>query len=626
MCRRKPLSFAWIGALLLAGTLHAADLTPNEGGAGIVSTITPAPDVPVSPAPTVVSYPENQITARDENPDLVHPPVDGPSLSSRPVYTLRDCLDLALRQNPDLLIAKKGIEGAAGGVIEARAAFLPQLSTSGLYQKREQGTLTSTQQDPNLRDENWYVTLRLTENVFSAGENTSRMRMARLAQSSKMLGYQAAVDDVLLRVRLAYYELLLAQSNIEVRRQAVDLLDQQLKAEEDRYKAGLTSQTSVLRAQVSRANELPSLLEAENRLLNGYVKLSQLLNIPYQPSSSAPPFAVTGSLGYDPRAYSLADCLAKAVSSRPELRVQANNVESQEKQLIVDRSALLPRVDLFLGYDFTSDPARSDLNSYNDGYVAGVSGSWAIFDGLATTGRMRQTRAKIAAAKMSRTQARLGVEAEVRQAFNTLAQAASTVESQIKNVVQARESYVLSQASYEAGLATQLDVLQSRVDLTTAQTTEFQARYDYLAATANLQRALSSQFQIVNDNLPPPAPATEPLAAPSASAAPDQAQGPAQAPPQSAASGMAAPSFPPPSTPLPPLPTGADVPITGPAAIPALPPMPGPAPMPPPSLAPTPTSPMPTAPPPPSSVPSPLAPPGAAPSTPFGSSFGGYNR
>ena len=608
---------AWGGLLAGGAAPLAAQDAPAKAPENkrlLISSIDAHPDPDTLNTPTIVSYPEStRLVAASTNADPSDAPMQAdasggaPRIVSRPVWTLKDCLDMALRQNADILIAKKGIEGAEGTVITARAAFLPQVSGSALYQHLEQGFAGPA--DESLRDRDYYVTLRVTENLWDSGADTSRMRIARLAKSTKMLDYQTSVDTVMLRVRLAYYEILLDEANIKVRREAVDLLQKQLKNEQNHEKAGTTSRTSVLRAQVSLANEIPSLLDAQNRRLDAYIRLSQLLNVPYEAGKSEAPFAVTGSLGFEERSYNLADCLSKAVASRPEIKGGANAIETQQKQLVVDRSAVLPRVDAFAGYDITSNSSVSDPNQYDNGYVIGISGTWNIFDGLATVGRMKTTRAKMAAAIAGRDQLRLQVEGEVRQAFNQLDQAAATFESQKQNVLEAKESYVLSQASYDAGLATQLDVLQSRVDLTTAQTTEYQARYDYLAATATLQRSLSGQFQIVNDLLPASESGVETLPSP------DQLkkENPNQNQNQAAPGALPAPSFPPGSTPLPPAPSGPGT-GSGSLGLPALPAgVPQGRPIDP-SVNPTPDSPSPSAPAPPSSVPSPLAPPGAAPS------------
>lgn len=567
------------GVPALAQTTDPASATPDIPSAAPATTVAtpPSADLPH----VMVDDPDHGNMAAPR----IAPPA-GPTIDQRPTYSLRDCIDIALRQNPNLLVAKKNIEAADGGILAARAAFLPQLAANGLAERLQQGFATIQPQDPDQRPDQYYVTVQVSESLFSGGANTSRMKIARLAKSTQMLNYQTAIDTAILNVRLAYYSVLLAQANIEVRTQAVDLLSRQADAEQNKLTTGLTSRTSVLRAQVSRANELPALLAAKNDLLNGYVTLSQLLNIPYKPGSNDAPFEVTGSLGYSPHKYNLADLLDKADAARPELKAAANAIESDEKQLVVDRSAILPHIDAFAGYDVTSEASETAFRSYEDGYTVGVSGTWQIFDGFAAAGHMKETKARMQAAIATRDQTRLQIEADVRQAYNQLEEASATVESQDQNVTLARESYVLQNASYDAGLATQLDALQGQVDLTTAQTTEFQARYDYLAATAQLQRALSGQFQIVNDTLPPSASAVQPLPA-------DTTQKKDMGPGDTGASGSGpAPSFPPPAAPVPAAPsTPSTVPVTPTESM--LPENPGPLP--------------------PLPLPSPLAPPGAAP-------------
>ncbi|HEY8965971.1 MAG TPA: TolC family protein [Candidatus Methylacidiphilales bacterium] len=519
-------------AATTSGTMAApapAAASESETTASAAPAMSPAP-APAPEAPPVSVTPDPVLTPEPAPPVLLAAPAV-PRISSRPTYTLKDCLDIALRQNSTLLQAKKRVEAAVGGIIQARAYFFPQLTYNGNYQYQENhwGTIGIVNNPQPATS--WNNGVTITESLFSAGANTSRLGIAHLAHSNQLLSYQASIDDTLLAVRLAYYQLLLDQTSVDVHRQAIDLLDKQLKNEQNRFDAGLNSRSNVLRAQVTRANELPALLNAENAVRTDYVALSQLLNIPYKPDVDEAPFGVTGSLGYEPRAYNLKETLTKALATRPELKAAENTIQIEQKQLVVDRANVLPHLNAFGQYNFNSAGNIDHPNNYQDEWIVGVAANWNIFDGLATVGKMKSTRARMEAAIAARDQARLQIESEIRGALNGLETASNTVESQTRNTVVARENYVLANAQYDAGLSTQLDILQARLDLTTAQTTAFKARYDYLAATARLQRALSSQFEIVNDNLPPPAPATQDLpAAPTPTPSPV----PAAAKPQAA--------------------------------------------------------------------------------------------
>jgi outer membrane protein len=305
-------------------------------------------------------------------------------------------------------------------------------------------------------------------------------------------------------VRIAYYEILENTATIAVRQEAVNLLTEELTRQKNRVEVGSGNKFNVLRAEVSLANEKPALIGAKNQLKNSYVHLSELLAIPYSIQDDRVPFEVIGTLKYQPRRFTVSDCIVRAKALRPEMKQREKEILIQEKQLTVDRSAVLPRLDLFAQYDVQGQPTISAASDTLQGYTVGVQGSWQIFDGLATSGRMKSTRARLAASYVSRDATQRSIEAEVLNAFYELQQAEATIESQTKNVVIAQESLVLAKPNFEAGLENQLDILQSRVDLTRAQIVELASRFAYNAALARLQQAISSNFKITEDNIAAP--------------------------------------------------------------------------------------------------------------------------
>src|SRR5205807_1921795 len=99
-----------------------------------------------------------------------------------------------------------------------------------------------------------------------------------------------------------------------------------------------------------------------------------------------------GELDNPPFTIAEEQCLVSALEHRPELKAREDDLEAQKKQLVVDRSGILPHVNLFAGYDVVSEPDRTLPDEYYHGYTAGVGVSWNIFDGFATRGKMRATR------------------------------------------------------------------------------------------------------------------------------------------------------------------------------------------------------------------------------------------
>ena len=417
------------------------------------------------------------------------------SLNQRPRYTLQQCIDRALADNSDVLVARKRLEEAAGAIVEARAGFLPNLTSYANYERlqTDYATLGGTVSN---RTDVWNVNIRLTETIYAGGAIRARMDIARLAKQSRTLDYQATIDQVILDVRLAFYDILRNKSDVAVHEQAVRFLTQQAGNERARLAVGTGQKLNALRAEVNLALEQSALVDSRNRLRNSYLRLSELLMIPYSTDQDQLPFEVDGTLAYEKTTLELGDCLTHALTQRPELTARENEIRTQKKQLVVDRSEVLPHVDLYTGYDMVSQPSRPAAVDYYDGYVAGIAATWHLFDGFATRGRMNATRARIDAAEISYKAIHRTIEADVLRAYRDLQRAEENVQGQTVNVRLATESQQLASANFELGLTSQLELLQSQLDLTRAQTAELSARFEHNAALARLQRAMGSRFQI----------------------------------------------------------------------------------------------------------------------------------
>ncbi len=426
-----------------------------------------------------------------------------PGPSYRPTYTLTDCITLAIRQNPDVLIAAKRVEGARAAVTQAKAGIFPTVQSSGYYQKREQGLASQGNLDVTRRTDDYNVDVRVTQNLFSSGAVRARIAVAKLAERSAALDYQAQLETTILAVRIAFYQTLYAEGVIGVSQQALDLLGAQLKDQQDRLSAGSVSQINVNRAQVALANEQPALNEARYNLHAAYVTLAQVLAIQYASGDAPAPFHIRGELVYRSTKYSLDDCLRRAENQRPEIASRQLDLDSLGHQLTVDKSTTRPRLDAFAAYDIYSETSTLAQDDSFNGYTIGVNASWQIFDGFATLGRVRATRARIGGAAASLTAIRQQVQADVRTAYYQLQEAEATLRPQAENIRLANETLQVTQNNFAAGLAAQLDVLASRVDLTRTENTELSGRLACNQAVARLERAMGEGRPA---NLPPPVP------------------------------------------------------------------------------------------------------------------------
>jgi outer membrane protein TolC len=219
-----------------------------------------------------------------------------------------------------------------------------------------------------------------------------------------------------------------------------------------------------------------------------------------------PRFEVAGQLQYAALHPDLNECLGRADANRAEIKARQKDVEIEDRQYLVDRSELRPHLQAFSGYEVYSERDPAAGPEFNHGYLVGVNGSWYIFDGFATKGRMQATRARREAAVAALEAERRTVASEVRSAFLDLEQAENVLESETKNVQTADESLEIAKTNLAAGLGTQLDILQAAADVTGTRTTRLSAIYLHNVALARLARACGSSpeaLDFASDRLKP---------------------------------------------------------------------------------------------------------------------------
>lgn len=447
-------------------------------------------------------------------------------LAGRPVkrqltgrLTLEGAVHLALQQNPDILKQLQEIERTRGLVIEARAEALPHLAVVANYNQiakplveniRRTGSGTTeippidlgggqvldlsplfNVQDEVFRtspDKTWQVSFEVRQAIYAGGAIRAGIAAAKFGQDSAYWQLRDVIDRVIARTRAEFYTVLTARSLITVAEETVKLQEDLLTDQKNRFEAGTVPRFNVLRAEVELANVIPNLIRAKNEYLIAQINLAKTLGLDPGPTGK-PTFDCVGELTVSKRPFHIIQALELAKARRPFLKVQRQQIKIQAQNIKIAQAGYQPRIEATGGYLFRNSRLTEDIESQVDGWFVGVIGSWDIFDGGATYGRTKQARAQMEAARINYSDSVQQVELEVQQAYSNLITQRETIKSQQKNVEQAVEALRLSNERLAAGAGTQLEVLDARVALTRARTTELLARGDYNVAVAEFDRA-----------------------------------------------------------------------------------------------------------------------------------------
>jgi outer membrane protein len=395
-------------------------------------------------------------------------------------------LGFALDNNFAIREAKERIRQQEGIVLEVRSAGLPNVSSTGGYQRNADEIAS------NGRDRNWSVDITARQVLFAGGGIRANVRAQQLALDAAVLSLRAVINDALLQVRTRFYTVLVNRERIKVQEQNIELLQRQLQDVKNRFEAGTVSNFEVLRSEVALANAQPALITARNDYRLAIEELRQSLgftNSNQDSMTKVPEFI--GKLEFNPVSFELRSALASARENRPDLQRLQKLESAAEQGITASRSGYLPTVSAFGAYDWRMNPVgSSSVSNARDGWTVGLQTQWDIFDGGATRGRVIQARSQVEQGKLAVAEAQLGVDVDVRRSISTFQQATELAEASKKVVEQAEEAVRLANARFGAGTATQLDVLTSQVDLTTARLNQLQAYYSYNVAVANVRRAM----------------------------------------------------------------------------------------------------------------------------------------
>jgi outer membrane protein TolC len=412
-------------------------------------------------------------------------------------------LEIALRQNSDILKGKADLRASYGIVVQLRSVAFPLVSAGGGY-NAEQNTLIENFPIPppynliQFPNQNWSSDVKVQQSIYAGGRITSAFRSAKLTRQQALLNYQTVLADTLLSVRIAYDDVLVARQQIEVNEASVKLLTNELLDVQRRFQAGAVPQFDVLRAKVELANETPNLIQARNSYRIGKNNLLNLLGCTLpQTVWEDVPLQLSDALVAVPVTMELPTALASALKKRPELAALRKAEALRREDVISAKSGYKPSAQIFGGYQWQSPPYERDLSADLSGWIAGASLSWNIFDSGLTRGKVIQSQAQYEKATLDVDESSRQIELEVRTAYSNFIEAKEVLESQKAVEDEANEALRLAGLRVVAGSSTQLDLLNSQTALTQARTTSVQALHDYSVARARLQRAIGDDMEIV---------------------------------------------------------------------------------------------------------------------------------
>ncbi|MBT9138414.1 TolC family protein [candidate division NPL-UPA2 bacterium Unc8] len=393
------------------------------------------------------------------------------------VFTLEESIQLALKNNPQVLLAREELRRTTAMVMEARSGALPRLSAEAAYIRLDRLNMDSHR-----------ANLRLIQPLYAGGMIRGTIQAAELHHQAMEEGLHTVEAEITFRVKKGFYGILLAQELVAVRAEALNLLQSHYQTTKERFNKGEVPRFDLLRAEIEVINASSELIQVRSQLQSVENLFKNLLDLDLDSS-----FSLEGSLEYLPLQPDLNEALLKALEQRSEIRQLRLVSKMREKNIDVARSGHRPLISLFGNYEGLEGLPPTPDWDWN--WNAGIMIEVPIFDGLMTRGRVGQARSEHEKSLLGLKDFKDRVRFEVRQAFLDLEKAREIIEFQLKNVQQAEENLKIVRERHRKGISTHLEVMGVHLALTKARTGYARALYEHLIGKASLERATGGRYR-----------------------------------------------------------------------------------------------------------------------------------
>lgn len=406
--------------------------------------------------------------------------------------SLTNACMLALSYNPGSRAFRELLMQQDGVITEAKAVSRPHLSAKGNYETFDDNRLQSFGEGFSADSSRWNASLDASMTVFSGKRNDHYIEGQRAVKRSIGSGVKTTEEDLLVLVHAAYYAAWLADQRVAVQKEALTVLEEQLQVTENRFKAGIGEKYDVTQAEVALANARPPLIRAMNDRHRSTDRLQEIIGLPYPDGVDASGIDLEGISDVNAMDTDLKAAISRAMQSRPEMERMKHDVEAALLLLKAAEWERCPVVDVFAGFGIEND--MFGTTSSLEGWNAGIRLNWDLLDGGLRRGKVQQARSRTRQVEHRSTELSLEIEGEVRKAYYDQLEADAILKASAKVIRQAREALKLASNRYKAGKGTQLDVLESQLQLTRAQLEQSTARHDLALASVQMKRATGDRI------------------------------------------------------------------------------------------------------------------------------------
>ena len=393
---------------------------------------------------------------------------------------LLDIYQQAQSKDTQLLESKATRDQAFEKINESRAALLPQINLgAGLgYLKQSDDTMTNS---------NAQGSVTLDQSVYRRS-NWVNLDLTEKSATQFDVAYNLEIQNLMLRTAQAYFDVLNAMDVLEFVSANKAAVGRLLEQTHQRFAVGLTAITVVHEAEAERDQALADEINAENTLDNSYESLRELTGIDHRQLD------VLNTERFTPQqtAFNSDKWLALALDKNLELHNARIGKDIAKEQIDLAKTGHDLTVDLnagvTAGYNDYKDEIQGRDNNNSQGNI-GLNFNMPLYTGGAIDSQVKQAQFNYVAASEQLERSFRTVQSTVRSSYNNVNASIGSVRAYSQSVISADSALKATEAGYEVGTRTIVDVLGATRKLYEAKQKLSESRYNYILGILSLKQA-----------------------------------------------------------------------------------------------------------------------------------------
>jgi outer membrane protein len=415
--------------------------------------------------------------------------ISTPALFPQQKLTLKEAINIALKNNYDILLAKNDATISGNNYSLGNAGFLPRIDVTGSQTK----TVTDTKQEysdgrtvdkTGAGSNSTTASAALTWTIFDGLKMFTSYSKLNEYKELGEINLRGQIETSVSNVIQTYYNIVQQKYNHRVAKESVEISEERVKLVNDKLSVGSASNLDLLRAKVDMNADKSNMFVQEITLDSLKVGLNRLLA-----RNAAIDFDVDETIEIK-KELTFEQLKEAAFNNNISILASEKNKTISSLDVRLSKSDYLPKISLNGGYTYQNSTADANLVKSNksNGYNYGLSLSWNLFNGFNSLLTYQNALILLDKSEINILATKNEIESSLLISFKNYKKNLEILNLEEENVSVAKENLDLAFEELKIGTFSPLEFREVQKSYTAAQSRLSTARYSAKMSEKDLLR------------------------------------------------------------------------------------------------------------------------------------------